>query len=317
MLFATHHRSRVLLVTFASLTVAACSEVSGPAPKPAESSAAEARVVGSGLSLALVGPKVAKYTAKAWARERERIVLRGEKTAAGDCYYRYRYRVAASEQPLAAWAVYHDPASCTYIMARGDYDHALRARMLSAQLARVGAKDLAHTYNSEMSASASAGTIQGGEALTTGSSTMRYIYDRNGFVAASDLITVQHRYTLSPDCVTHATAVHFGNWNGDEGLGYNISNNLFYFDLGLEHTCAKFGFGSGSFYDVENGPRCNNANGMFIRFGPNNVFLEFMQGGLWRYYEADWADNFWQKCPNASSDFSPEWFGDPHSGLIS
>jgi hypothetical protein len=108
-----------------------------------------------------------------------------------------------------------------------------------------------------------------------------------------------------------------GRRGANDGLGYNISNNLFYFDLGLEHTCAKFGFGSGSFYDVENGPRCNNANGMFIRFGPNNVFLEFMQGGLWRYYEADWADNFWQKCPNASSDFSPEWFGDPHSGLIS
>jgi hypothetical protein len=42
-----------------------------------------------------------------------------------------------------------------------------------------------------------------------------------------------------------------------------------------------------------------------------------MQGGLWRYYEADWSDNFWQKCPNASNDFSPEYIPNPPSGLIS
>jgi hypothetical protein len=184
--------------------------------------------------------------------------------------------------------------------------------MLSAQLARVGAKDLAHTYNSEMSASTSAGTIQGGEALTTGSSTLRYVYDRNGVVAASDHITAQHRYTLSPDCVTYVTAVHLGNWNGDEGLGYNITSDLFYWDLGLERTCTRFGIGSGSLFDVENGDRCPYASGMFIGLHPNNVFLEFMQGGLWRYYEADWSDNFWQKCPNASNDFSPEYIPNPH-----
>jgi hypothetical protein len=57
--------------------------------------------------------------------------------------------------------------------------------------------------------------------------------------------------------------------------------------------------------------------GGFISFGPNNVFLEFIQGGLWRYYEADWADSFWQNCGNASNDFSPEWIPNPQPGLIS
>jgi hypothetical protein len=45
--------------------------------------------------------------------------------------------------------------------------------------------------------------------------------------------------------------------------------------------------------------------------------LEFIDGGLWRYYERDWFDDFWRKCKTADGDFSPEVISNPESGLIS
>lgn len=114
------HRYTLCLV--ATAAVCGCSEATAP-----RTASTAAHTVGSGLSLALVGPKVVHHELK-WASERERFVLQGSHLTPPKKGCTYHSGVTVPVNGSAAtgvqsfrveWVVYDDPPSCTQVRARG------------------------------------------------------------------------------------------------------------------------------------------------------------------------------------------------------
>lgn len=114
------HRYALCLVAAAALC--GCSEVTAP-----RTASTAAQIVGSGLSLALVGPKVVRHELR-WASERERFVVKGSHLNPPKIGCSYHSSVVVPVKGSAAtgfqsfgaeWVVYDDLPSCTQVRARG------------------------------------------------------------------------------------------------------------------------------------------------------------------------------------------------------
>ena len=280
-----------------------CRDTSAPREKTADDANLEPKFVGTAMTLALVGPKVVQYPTPHGAAEHERFVLRGVRRDGG-CRFHYSFRVPVGQQLDPAWGVYYDLASCTVIMARGDYD-------FSGEIA-----NRRKILRDEMQDEESYGTYDGSESLTTATQLVRHQFAANHTDAMGDQNTTQFRYTLSPDCVKQATTVHAHYWwsaNDPYGVWTITEYGAAFFSLG--RWCGYFDMGTLSSYDLD-GPGICPA-GHIVHLGyENHVFLDFAQGALWREYDGGWNDDFGSQCWAGASYFQPQVITNPPAGLV-
>lgn len=237
-------RYTVWLITAAALC--ACSEATAP-----KTASTEARIAGSGLTLALVGPNVLRHQLR-WASERERFVVQGthlNRPKKGCSYHSslavpLKGNAATGLQSFRAeWVVYDDPPSCTQVRARGMVLD-LPGSPLVAQVQRMLAARISRAMQSPSSAMTTMSLTPGGASFdevdspdfayypSSDASTNQtpqiqtasaFYYTGDYSNAMSDFLFTTFYYTPGPpwsECINSARGLGGYVWQGMTADGY-------------------------------------------------------------------------------------------------
>jgi hypothetical protein len=300
-------RSRNVVFMALGLTVvAACSDTTEPEPTD------DPQIVGSGLSLALVGPRVTRHASPDYATERERVLVRGEMTEAG-CRYKYRHRVPLGAEPQMSWQLYSDGAACLTIMSRGPYDVKRAAVALSPKVTSPRA-EIAADGQASANASADVEPLSGSEQLATSAQTA-YLMHKGNFVVLDARLRSQFRYNLSPDCIRSGLSTYLVFYYDRESLG--VESQWPPTNTGMASACngnhVAF-FAESTF--LLHYPVCpSSSEDLVFAFQWQSTTLLFQSGGLWREYSIEWRNDFY-RCGAAQNDFTVQVIHDPLPGLV-
>lgn len=277
-----------------------CSDALGPRRDNAVS---PHRVMGSGLSLSLVGANIVRHKPIPGEVQTSRFVLQGERTARGSCRFHREIKFKDGDKILSEWVIESDPETCTDVLAQG---HLPPRRALSQPNQKpASGKSPAVTPSFFQTGANYYQGEQNAGSLAGAHITVEWRW-QGWFTALANIDDVQFHYTVSPNCINGASGYVAWAWAGNDtfttlprpadayfwgggGSPYNACSYMY-----LQHNQA-FSLG----YNTDD---CQFYNTFTPNLNTNSTLFFDVNGVLWRSYGFTY-DNDFQYCGTAQQDF--------------